>query len=128
LRIPCHLDTTPTSATLQIAGASAWRLSINGTPVLRGGDFFTCYERSVEKYLQAGQNEIIVEFPWRGGREKGCALLILDKDGKVLAKTDTQSQWSPDGKGNWQPAVNCGPHGANNPAREARGASYIIKE
>ncbi len=128
LRVPCQLEKAPASATLQIAGTSAWRLSINGTPVARGGDFFICYEISVEKYLQAGLNEIVMEFPWRAGRDKGCVLLIQDKDGKVLAKTDAQTQWSPDGKGNWQPAVNCGPHGPENSASEARGTNYIIKE
>ena len=128
LRIPCQLDKAPSAATLQIAGTSSWRLSINGAHVARGGDFFICYELSVDKYLHAGQNEIVVEIPWRAGREKGCVLLIQDKDGKVLAKTDGQAQWSPDGKGNWQPAANCGPHGPDNTAREARGTSYIIKE
>ena len=128
LRIPCQLEKAPASATLQIAGTSAWRLSVNGTHVARGGDFFICYELSVEKYLKAGQNEIIVEFPWRGGRDKGCVLLIKDNDGKVLAKTDGQTQWSPDGKGSWQPAANCGPHGPENSARDARGTNYLIKE
>ena len=128
LRIPCKLGKAPSDATLQIAGTSAWRLSINGMPVACGGDFYICYELSVAKFLKAGENDILVEFPWRAGREKGCALLIQDKDGNVLAKTDGQTQWSPDGKGNWQPASNCGPHGPKNPAKEARGTSYLIKD
>ena len=128
LRIPCRLESLPSSAILQIVGSSAWRLCINGTPIARNGDFYQCFELHVEKHLRVGENEIIVEFPWRSGREKGCALLMQDGSGKVLAKTDAATLWSPDGKSDWQPAADCGPHGPDNRARDARGINYVIRD
>ncbi len=127
LRIPCNLKEKPTVARLQLCGADGLRLTINGKPVVKGGYFFTCFELDVAPFLQEGENSIVVEFPWRAARDKGCALCLTDGDGNLLAKTDRQTEWSPNGKDGWQPATSCGPHGPDNAHKLGRGASYLIR-
>ena len=87
-----------------------------------------CFELDVTGFLRQGENEIIIEFPWRAGHQKGCALRMVDGEGNCLVRTDRQVQWSPDGKNNWQPAVCTGPHGPENNAKEGRGALYLIRQ
>ena len=128
LRVKCDLPEVPKGARLRIVGSGASWLTINGQQVGRVGDFFLCFDFDADPFLKQGENEIVVELVWRGGRDKACALCLIDADGNVLAKTDKQTEWSPNGKDGWQPAVDGGPHGPDNPNKQARGAGYLIRQ
>ena len=127
IRIPCNLTELPEKVTARISGPG-WRLNVNGKEVAVGVDFFYAFDLDLTPYLQKGENSIIVEIVWREGRNKGCAMSITDGEGKILAKTDSASQWSPNGKNDWQPVTNCGPFGPENSVREGRSAKYLIRQ
>jgi len=128
LKVACTLDTLPKKAMLNVIASPEWRLSINGRYAEGGIYHFIGYQFDVTRFLKEGANEFVFEMLWRPGKDKCAAMVLTDENGRILARTDKNAQWSLDGKGEWLPAIVIGKHGPACPDKAGRGTYYVIEE